>query len=196
MSITAEDKLYTPEDLLSLPDGESFELVAGRLVEKPVGAESAWIGGLLFARLLEFNARHRLGWVFPSDVAYQCFDWLPRHARKPDASFIRVERLPKPPKGLISVAPDLAVEVISPNDLHSEVAIKVREYLQAGVRLVWVINPDSRTADVYRQDGTAAYLMENGILDGEDVLPGFQCRLGDILPEAEDQPVQAEEEPV
>ncbi len=104
--------------------------------------------------------------------------------RRPDASFVSYGRLPRenPPLGNVEVAPDLAVEVVSPHDLYSELHTKVREYLAAGVRLVWVIDPQDRSAVTYGPDGAGTFLTEEGLLVGGDVLPGFACRLGDVLP--------------
>ena len=82
---------------------------------------------------------------------------------------------------LKDLAPDLAVEVISPNDLASEVNEKIDEYLSAGVSLVWVIDPDSKTVSVYRKDGSTARLRESDELSGEDVIPGFSCKVNDIF---------------
>lgn len=181
MSAAVEEKLYTPEDLLTLPDGQGYELVAGRLVEKPVGTESSLIGGLLFARLLAFSVRHGLGWVLPEGTSYQCFSWLPGQVRRADVSFIRRERLREVPRGHTLIPPDLAVEIVSPRDLAEELEAKVEDYLRAGVRLVWVIQPASRVAHVYRLDGSTTRLHEDDSLDGEEVLPGFRCRLSDAL---------------
>ena len=93
---------------------------------------------------------------------------------KPDVSFIRVGRLkPDLMEGHVPIPPDLAVEVVSPNDYFREVQDKVGEYLRAGVRLVWVLEPSSRTILVYWADGTGETLNESGRLSGEAVLPGF-----------------------
>lgn len=182
MSIAAKEKLYSPEDLLSLPGVKGYELVDGRLVEKAMGGASSTVTVRLVRRLSEFVDTHGLGEVFDAECGYQCFEWAPRNVRKPDASFIRRDRLSAPPRGNIRIAPDLAVEVASPNDLHSELTLRTEEYLRAGVRLVWVISPDGRTVDIFRQNGCVARVHEGDMLDGEDVLPGFAFRLGEILP--------------
>jgi Uma2 family endonuclease len=112
-----------------------------------------------------------------ADCSYQCFPDRPRLVRKPDVSFICLGRLPeeREPEGHVRIPPDLAIEVLSPNDLDYETDEKVAEYLAAGVRLVWVINPEYRTVLVYRADRSIAGAWEEGELDGEDVLPGFKC---------------------
>ena len=185
VAIATENKTrYTPEDLLAMPDGKAYELVDGRLVERNMGAESSWIGGRLHSRLDWFCEEHHLGWVWPADNGYQCFAHAPKLVRRPDVSFIRAGRLPGDalPTGYIRIAPDLAVEVVSPNDLVAELDEKLEDYQKAGVRLVWVIYPESRTVSVYRGDGSASRLHQHEALSGEDVIPGFRCEVGSLFP--------------
>jgi Uma2 family endonuclease len=106
----------------------------------------------------------------------------PDTVRAPDVSFVRAERLPAGglKAGYFAGAPDLAVEVLSPTDRFSDVQRKVRDYLAAGTRLVWVIDPEARTAIVYRPDGRVTFLDEDGVLDGEDVVPDFSLALADV----------------
>lgn len=172
---------YTPEDLLKMPDGKDYELVDGQLVERKMGWESGWIGGQLYRFVAVHCAANKAGWVAPGESSYQCFPDAPDKVRRPDVSFIRADRLPQPPKGHCPVAPDLVAEVISPNDSYEEVEEKVEEYLGAGVRLVWVINPSTRKVRVHRLKGTVTDLGEADELDGEDVLPGFRCRVGELF---------------
>src|SRR5947207_15941173 len=155
MNVITTERRYTPEDLLTLPDADSYELVDGHLVERNMGGKASWIGGRLAHFLATFCDAHGHGLVFPADASYQCFRDAPAKVRKPDVSFIRRERMSpdRIPQGHLSLAPDLAVEVISPNDSYYEVEAKIREYLGAGVRLVWVINPDSRLVRVHRPIG-------------------------------------------
>ena len=176
---------YTPEDLLAMPDGDLFELVDGRLVELHMGLLADWVSGRLFKHLDAFCDAHPVGWIFPGgDGGYQAFPNAPRTVRKPDVSFVRYGRFPgeEPPAGFGRLAPDLAAEVVSRNDLYEEVDQKIEEYIRAGVRLVWVISPQNHTVRVYRLNGTSSSLRENDELDGEDVLPGFRCRVGDLFP--------------
>jgi len=170
-----------PFDSLEVPKG--YEMIDGKLVEQQMGAKSAWVSGDLHARLQAFSRQNHLGWAFPQDTAYRCFG-KKKTVRKPDVSFIRPGRLPNEelPEGDLLIAPDLAVEVVSPNDTVYELDEKVEEYLAAGVRLVWVINPLTRVAIVHRADGTMAKVREDQELSGEAVVPGFRCRLGDVLP--------------
>ncbi len=189
MTILVGERRYTPEDLLSMRDGGRYELVDGRLVEKPVGTEADWVAARLSSALVTFTEAQRLGWAF-GESSYQCFADDRQKVRRPDASFIRRGRLPgdRLPKGHCRIAPDLAVEVVSPKESFSEVVEKVGEYLSAGLQLVWAIDPNTRTAYVWRSDGSSARLDERGTLDGEEVLPGFRCLLADILPPVAPEP--------
>ncbi len=174
---------YTPEALLAMPDGDTYELVDGELVERQMGFRSSRVGGRLF-RLLDVHCdREQLGWVLPSDAGYQCFPDDPHKVRKPDVSFIKADRLSarEEPEGWATLAPDLVVEVISPNELFEAVAIKVNEYLMAGVSLVWVIDIATRKVYVYRQEGRGDILTDSDELSGEGVVNGFRCDVADLF---------------
>jgi Uma2 family endonuclease len=121
--------------------------------------------------------------VLPSDAGYQCFPDDPGKVRKPDVSFIQAARLAveDEPAGWARIAPDLAVEVVSPNDLFEAVSIKVREYLAAGVRLVWVIDTATQMVYVYPHDRRGEILTQDDDLSGGDVVEGFHCRVADLF---------------
>lgn len=176
---------YTPEDLLKMPDGDRYELVDGVLVEHNMSTMACWIAGELLVILSTFCRANRLGWVFPPDTTFRCFPSRPNNVRKPDVSFIRRGRFPNeilPTQGHTLLVPDLAVEVVSPNDEFEKVVSKVQEYLGAGVRLVWVVSPLTRTVLIYRADGSISGVRDGGELDGEDVVPGFRCPVRDLFP--------------
>ena len=101
--------------------------------------------------------------------------------RSPDAAFVRVERLPEVPATFVPLAPDLAVEVLSPSDRLPDALSKATMYLQAGVSLVWLIDPMKHTATIFRQDEVPITIGEDGVLDGEEVLPGFTLPLAKLL---------------
>src|SRR5262249_44653683 len=135
MSTAATKTRYTPEDLLTMPDGEFYELVHGNLVERKMSILSSYIAGVTFSLLFAFCRPKKLGWVFPEGTTYQCFQDDPGKVRRPDVSFIRLERLSPEQaaaRGHARLAPDLAVEVVSPNDLYYEVDTKTQEWLSAG----------------------------------------------------------------
>lgn len=182
---TVAEQTYTPEDLLAMPDRQAYELVEGHLVERPMSILSNWVAGRLLRYVDIFVDENDLGWAWPAGQGYVCFPDSPRKTRFPDVSFVRKILLPDglTSEGYICIPPDLAVEVVSPKDTAYEVDKKITEYLDAGVALVWAINPDSRTVRIHRRDGSISRLREDGELSGEDVLPGFLCRLAKIFPE-------------
>ncbi|MGD9856331.1 MAG: Uma2 family endonuclease [Planctomycetaceae bacterium] len=184
----AEAIAYTPDDLLTMPDGKHYELVDGELRETTMGAEAEWVAGEVLASIRNRTTRPRHGWVFGAATGYQCFADDPGKVRKPDVSFIRLGRLPNEeiPKGHIRIPPDLAIEVVSPQDAFSEVQAKVDQYLDAGVQLVWVIDPETRKVSVWRQDGSTAVLRASQTLCGEDVVPDFTCSVADLFPPSAD----------
>jgi Uma2 family endonuclease len=192
MITVATEKRYTPEDLLTMPDGKLYELVDGRLVERKTSVWSSYVAGVIFHLLHSFCCEHRRGWVFPEGTSFRCFPALPGRVRKPDVAFIRLQRLSleqATTEGHCPIAPDLAVEVVSPNDTTYETDEKVREFLDAGVPLVWVVNPEQRTVEIHRATGTGTILRENDEIGGEDVIPGFRSRVGDFsLPPAGVEP--------
>ncbi len=190
MSTAVLETRVTPEDLLEMPDGDNFELVDGRLVERDTGWRSSRIGGEVLWLLTTHCKRHGLGWVAPADASYQCFPDDPSMVRKPDVSYIRRERLreDEEPEGHCPIAPDLAVEVISPHELYYEVEEKIADYFSAGIPLVWVVNPATRSVRVHRRDGTISDLAETDELTGENVIPGFRCRVSEIFRTPEPSP--------
>ena len=187
-------RTYSAEDLLTMEDGDAYELDDGELVEVPVGAESQQVALLLLVRLVRFLEDKPFGAALPFEVGLQIFPDRPRRVPRPDGGYISYERLGsrRLPRGFLTVAPDLVVESVSPGDLAAYLDRKVQEYLSAGVRLVWVLLPDTRAAAVYRADGSVTYVHPNGALDGEDVLPGFRCPLAEIMPPADEQETDAE----
>ena len=179
----------TPDDLLAMPNEVDYELVNGELVERHMGAESSWIASSLIILFAVFYRGRIPGHLFTTDCGYQCYSDDPGKVRKPDVSFVRKGRFPKDriPKGYIRLPPDLAVEVLSPNDLADEAEVKVEEYLDAGVQLVWVISPKAETVTVYRADRSAVKLHDADELSGENVLPGFRCQVSDLFVVADDE---------
>jgi len=183
MSLPSQQTTYIADDLLNMREAESYELVNGQLVERNMGFESSFLAGQLLFILARHCYGNSLGWVLPTDTSYQCFPDDPSKVRRPDVSFIQASRLSAHdrPTGHCQIPPDLAVEVVSPNDEFSQVSTKVHEYLQAGVRMVWVVDPVGEEVLVYRRDGTGAILTSRDELDGEDILPGFRCLVADLF---------------
>lgn len=175
--------LLEPEDLLRLPDGDRYELIDGVPVEKEMGARADEIGSQLIALLRTFCRANKLGRVYGAATGYQCFPGHRRRVRLPDVSFVASGRLPndETPDGYITIAPDLAVEVVSPKDRYERVMLKVGDYRSAKVRLIWVISPKTKSVLIRRLDGSCAELFEDGELSGEDVIPGFACKIADLF---------------
>ncbi len=178
MNPVATTTQHTPDGLLTMPDGDRYELVDGGLVERTMSLWSSYIAGVIYSLVHGFCQARGLGWVLPEGTSYCCFPGRPNQVRRSDVSFIRLDRLSPVQalaEGHVPLAPDLAVEVISPNDLYEEVDTKVEEWLEAGVRLVWVVNPRTRTVRIRRPGGEDAVVHEDGELTGGDVLPDFRC---------------------
>ncbi len=152
--------------------------------EKTMGAKSSRTGALLIYRMEAFNEAHPCGLIFGSDCGYKIFPHAPKQVRYPDVSFVGLRRLPddQPPEGHIEIAPDLAVEVVSPNDPAEEIEERVVDYLRAGVPLVWVLYPNTRSIHVIRRGVPGRHLLEGDELQGEEVVPGFTCRVEQLFP--------------
>ncbi len=191
MATVVLEERVTPEDLLAMPSEINYELVNGELVERNMGAESSWIASNLIGLIFLWCNGRIPGHLFTTDCGYQCFPDDPDKVRRPDVSFVRKGRFPgeRVPRGYIRIAPDLVVEVMSPNDLASEISVKVEEYLEAGVPLVWVISPDAETVIIHRVDGSVTKLHPKDELSGENILPEFRCRVSDLFVDVEEEPI-------
>ncbi len=177
----ATTREITDADLLRLPkDGRKHELVDGEIRVSPAGLRHEAIVARLIVQLGGFVMARGLGQVFGSSAGFR----LPSgNVRSPDVSFVAADRLPgdKVPEGFGELAPDLAVEVLSPTDDARAALDKVGEYLKSGVRLVWVIDPQTRRAAAYRSLTSVREIDAQDELDGEDVIKGFRCSLADLL---------------
>ena len=181
---TTETRLLTAGDLLRLDaEGVRGELIRGVLCETmPTGHRHGAIVANLVGELRTFVKPRRLGWLVASDSGV----WLEREpdtVREPDIAFTSAEKIPLEAEipGYAEVVPDLVVEVASPSDNLREINDKAQMWLRYGVRLVWVVHPDTRTVDVHPADGAAVTLGEDDALDGGDVLPGFDCTVSAIF---------------
>lgn len=176
----------TAQDLWRLGEGDvRRELVDGEVIEMaPVGGKHGQIVSRVDRLLRAHVEQHGGGEVLVGDVGFVlALPNDPERVRAPDVAFISTQRLPegKLPDTFVPGAPDLAVEVLSPSDNPVDVQQKVRDYLDAGSRLVWVIAPQAMTVTVYRADGSARLLRERETLEGEDVLPGLTISLADVF---------------
>ncbi len=177
---------FTADELLTMPDGDQYELVDGELRETAMSLESSHIAIVVAYRLCSFLEAHPLGRVFGEAATYRCFPDDADQVRKPDVSFIRHGRITPDQfeHGHCTIAPDLAVEVMSPNDLYQELMRKLEDYFSAGIPLIWVVEPSARMVTVYEDAGRRTQLLRMGQeLTGGDVLPGFVLPLAQLFPE-------------
>lgn len=179
-----QQNFVTADDLFRMPDdGYWYELVRGRLIKmSPPGALHGVVGIRLQAALYQFVEAQRLGVVLPQDTGFKLAS-NPDTVRAPDAAFVRRDCIPSTgiPEGYWPGAPDLAVEVRSPNDRRSELWEKADEYLQHGTRLVWVIDPSKCDVVVFRPGVPPVTLASDDELDGDDVVPGFRFRVSRLF---------------
>ncbi len=174
--------LLTAEEVLQLEiPGKSAELVRGRLVvREPPSTRHGAVASRLNYLLAHHVYKHDLG-VVVQDAGFK-IESDPDTVRAPDVAFVDRSTAGRiSATGYASFAPDLAAEVVSPGDRPGEILAKVGQWLDAGTRLVWVIDPARVEARVYRDDGELTIVPPNGSLDGGSVLPGFTCALADVL---------------
>ncbi|MGH9161901.1 MAG: Uma2 family endonuclease [Vicinamibacteraceae bacterium] len=176
--------LVTAEELARMPDDDySYELLEGRLVRM---SKSGVVHGVCSQRLGyavdNYLRAHDIGVVLPQDTGFLLHRG-PDTVRAPDMAFIIKERFEAAgfPDGFWPGAPDLVVEVISPNDRRKQVEDKVRQWLESGTRLAWIVDPRKHGLSVRRPNGTSEELGEDQDLDGEDLLPGFHLPLRELF---------------
>jgi len=158
------------------------ELVHGRLlVREPPGGRHGNVTANLAFRLAQHTDLMGAGALFVGHTGFT-LTRNPDTVRAPDIAFVSKDRLPPAiPSGYLELAPDLVVEVLSQHDRPGETLAKVGDWLEAGTRLVWVIDPERRLARIYRHDGTESAVSEHEPLEGEDVLPGFRCPVTTVI---------------
>jgi Uma2 family endonuclease len=178
-SLTGSTAVPGDEALYEIIDGERVEI-------PPMSVYATSVASSLIGELSIFSHARPIGRAF-SEMLFR----LPLNGsrnRRPDVAFVTYERWPKnrpipPTDNAWDLAPDLAVEVISPHDLADEIIQKLTEYFQAGVRLVWIIYPQQRLVYVYDSPTRVRGLAQTDELDGGDVLPGFRLPLANLFPE-------------
>lgn len=176
-------KEWTEDELQALPDnGFDYELVNGDLVMSP---KNNFQHGNICAKLLIRLGNHAevnsLGVVCDSSTGF----WMnSRNCRAPDISFIakaRLAGLKKAPTEFFKGAPDLAIEVLSPNNTRREMEERLRDFFESGTQLAWIIDPETESAEICNSLVNRRLLGPGGELDGETVLPGFRCKLADLF---------------
>jgi Uma2 family endonuclease len=174
----------TASELFEMPDdGFRYELVKGELRKM---SPSGWEHGVVVVNATLLLGQHvktnNLGVCVGAETGFKITS-DPDTVRAPDLAFVSRGRIPEgdAPKKFWQGAPDLAVEVVSPGDTYSEVEDKVEQWLAAGARAVWVLNPKCRSVTVYRSMTDVTRLSEEDELDGGEVVPGFRCKVSEIF---------------
>jgi Uma2 family endonuclease len=165
----------TVEDLLKMPeDGQKYELVNGEIVVSPTGWKHSKIAIKISHILATFLEGHPIGMLAGPDLGV----WLSNgNLRSPDITFVRNEKLPKEEDQdkFAEFVPDLAVEVLSPSDRPQFVEEKIREFLENGVPIVWLVDPKQKTVTEYRSLSETQQYSGDDVISAEPVLPGFSC---------------------
>lgn len=186
MVVAPEKKVWTDEEFMALPDdGNKYELVNGELVVGNSGAKHGYITSTLMIVLGGYVRSQKLGVMLDSSTA---FNMKAGNKRSPDISFVskdRLQGLQELPNGFLQGAPDLAVEVLSPNNTVEEIHNKIVEYFENSAKLVWVVNPQEKYVLVYRSTEPNRLLKSGDDLDGEDVVPGFTFPVAELFQKLE-----------
>jgi Uma2 family endonuclease len=182
--MTTRTRPVTAEELLRMPDdGFRYELVKGELKQMlPAGNEHGYRAMKFAWRLAQHVETSGLGRVYAAETGFKIHS-DPDTVRAPDAAFVSREPLEEagPVEGYWPGAPDLAVEVVSPNDRHTEVVEKALEWLDAGCHMVLVVDPKQHTVTVYRSRENIRILADGDTLDGANVIPGFSLPVTEIF---------------
>jgi Uma2 family endonuclease len=179
-TLTASQVESQAESQLALDPEKHYEIVNGQPEEKEMaGAKHGGVGMRLGAEVWFHVRAHKLGCVYGPDTTFL----IGGNDRLPGVAFVSATRIPAEgePEGKWEIAPDLAVEVISPNDLYGRVEGKLWDYFAAGVRQVWLVSTARQTVTLYRSPTDSTVFTGDQELVSEDLLPGFRCRLGDIF---------------
>ena len=159
-------------------DYESCEFVEGELKPMPPPTmEHGEIGVNIIVLLNQYVKVNELGRVYSLETTFQ----VGKSGRKPDVAFLLKEHIPENKRQASPIAPDLAVEIVSPSDTLYDIQEKVFEYLDAGTQLVWVVEPVGQTVTVYRSRTEIKVLTMKDTLTGDDVIKGFSCSVAEIF---------------
>jgi Uma2 family endonuclease len=158
-----------------------YELNEGRLIRlSPASGTHGRVGPRIVTELQKYADEYLSGVVYQADTGF-ILSRDPDMVRSPDAAYVTAARLPAEDAGFLELAPDLAVEVISPSNTVNEMATKVIQYLDAGAHEVWVVDPDNRLVTLHTPDGTARTLRERDIIADRALLPGFRLPVANLF---------------
>jgi len=177
MTTTTGTKPVTAEELFDMGDIGRCELIRGEIIHmSPSGAEHGDVAAEMLRILANHVKSNKLGKVFAAETGFT-ITRNPDTTRAPDVAFVRAARVPKPyRRGFFDGPPDLAVEVVSPSDTHSEVVATVSDWLSAGTLSVWVVDPPSKSIEVHRAGAPIVRYVGEEELKDEGILPGFVLR--------------------
>ncbi len=182
---SVETKPITAEEFIELPDpkdGSKLELVKGEIVAMPpTGYEHGQVQANVAFLIMAFLKTNPIGRVVIESGVIT--ERGPDTVRGPDISYYSIEKVPRDRRivGYHELPPDLCVEVLSPSNTKKQLRDKIKEYFTAGVRMVWVVDPDDRTVTVLTSLNPGHPLREPSELDGGDVLPGFKCQVSELF---------------
>lgn len=178
------DRLLTGDDLLALGDIGPCELVDGRIVPmSPTGGEHGAIEARLIAALVGFVRGRKLGQVMGGEVGIYTRR-SPDRVRGADVAFWSKARIPgRVTRKFVDVAPELAVEILSPDDRWNDLRQKIEEYFAIGVDRVWIVDPEGRSVEVFETATRSRRLAETELLRGQGVLEGFELPVGELFAE-------------
>jgi Uma2 family endonuclease len=180
-ALNIKEKEWTAEEFFQSPLSKNHELIKGELVET---MSTGFIHGVVAQEIsyyvLDFAKKNKLGLVTAAETGFILGEKTYRGA---DSAFISNESLKEHgyPQGFFPTAPDIAIEVVSPNNTSEEMMEKTNLYLQNGSRMVWIIYPQTRVITVYRKNNVVSLLRESDFLDGEDVLPNFRLSIAELF---------------
>jgi Uma2 family endonuclease len=175
--------MATPEDVLYLDDHHDLicELIDGVLVRKPIGFEESVLAVFIIHELMSYLEKHDLG-IVSGEAGF--LELEPKQIRAPDVAFFSWERLPNgrvPKKRIPCLIPDLVVEVLSDSNTPREMERKRRGLFAKGTRLIWVVDPQEKTVEVFTSAEESTVLKVGQTLGGGDVLPGFEMKLDKLF---------------
>ena len=168
------------ENTITLDPEKEYEIVNGIPEEKEMaGAWHGRIAAKLTSRLSMYAEANEMGVIYGPNTTFK----IGRNEHRPDVSFVSVNQIPEggDPEGIWQIAPDLAVKITLPNDTYMKVMNAVFDYLDEGVKQVWLICPERKTLAIYYSMTKSKTLTENDLLICEELLPGFSCKVGDLF---------------
>ncbi len=182
MEAITEKKTWTDEELMALPrDGYKYELIDGDIEMSPTGLTHGNIASYIVSELTLIVRKKKIGFVVDSSTGFRMKQG---DVLSPDVSFISIKRLSghkRLPEGFYEGAPDIAVEILSPNDRIHALHKKLAKYFDNGTKLCWVVNPTEETVYVYHSPTRDVILTKADTLDGEDVVPGFKLSVSELF---------------